>query len=183
MDELRRKYIKRRRSLSPEENRRLSEAACRRLMETEAYKKAKTIMIYRAMRGELSMAFLEEQAKEDGKLLLYPLCIENSQMLALRPFSEDSFRKGSFGIGEPDPERSQIVDPKDIDLVVCPCTAFDEDHYRLGMGGGYYDRFLPKCTKAVKCSIAFEIQKGDDIPHESWDQPVDFCVTDRAIYA
>ncbi len=182
MDELRRKYIRLRRALPAEENRARSEAACRLLMETESYKKARKIMIYRAMKGELSLEYLESAAASDGKELIYPLCIENSRMLALLPESPDAFKKGSFGIGEPDITRSEVIRPQEIDLVVCPCAAFDTDLYRLGMGGGYYDRFLPQCTNADICAIAFEIQKGTDIPHNVWDIPVHFIVTESAVY-
>ncbi len=182
MDELRRKYIRLRRALPADENRVRSEAACRLLMTTESYRNARNIMIYRAMKGELSMAYLESRAAADGKELLYPLCIEEHLMLALLPDSPDAFIRGSYGIGEPDINRSKIIQPQDIDLVVCPCSAFDTDLYRMGMGGGYYDRFLPQCVNADICAIAFEIQKGTDIPHNIWDIPVHFVVTESAIY-
>lgn len=182
MDELRRKYIKARRALSAEENKLRSDAACRLLMDTDEYRNAHKIMIYKAARGELDLSLLEESAEKDGKELLYPLCIEESKMLVLKPDGPDAFQKGSFGIGEPVLERSEIISPEDIDLVVCPCSAFDEQLYRLGMGGGYYDRFLPLCANASVCAIAFELQKGADIPHMPWDQPVQFVVTEERIY-
>jgi 5-formyltetrahydrofolate cyclo-ligase len=182
MDELRRKYIRARRALSAEDNQKRSTSACRLLMGTEEYKNARTIMIYKAARGELSLALLEDCAERDSKTLLYPLCIEDHKMLALKPDGPEAFQKGSFGIGEPVAERSAIISPEDIDLVVCPCAAFDEELYRLGMGGGYYDRFLPGCVNADICAIAFEVQKGTDIPHEAWDYPVHFIVTEERIY-
>ena len=62
-------------------------------------------------------------------------------MAALAPKGEDAWREGSYGIMEPVMEKSQMVQPEDIDLILCPCTAFDEDCNRMGMGGGYYDRY------------------------------------------
>ena len=72
--------------------------------------------------------------------------------------------------------------PEEIDLVVCPCSGFDEDRNRLGMGGGFYDRYLPKCEKAAKIAVAFEAQKIPEVPMDEWDIPVEAVFTERARY-
>ena len=83
---------------------------------------------------------------------------------------------------EPVPESSEPVAPEDIDLVVCPCTAFDEAGGRMGMGGGFYDRFLPQCVHAAVFAAAFEIQKVKMLPTEAWDVPMDVVFTEAAAY-
>ena len=52
---------------------------------------------------------------------------------------------------------------------------------RLGMGGGYYDRYLPKCRKADVMLVAFECQRAEKIPAEDWDVPVPCIVTEERV--
>ncbi len=102
-------------------------------------------------------------------------------MIALSPRSEDAWRPGPFRIPEPDPDRSELVPPEEIDLVLCPCTSFDDRGGRLGMGGGYYDRFLPLCAGASKISVAFEIQGTAEVPMAALDRPMDAVVTEERV--
>ena len=69
-----------------------------------------------------------------------------------------------------------------LDLVLVPCTAFDADCYRVGMGKGYYDRYLPRCTRAVKIGIALEVQRVPRAAVDDHDQRLDAFVTERGIY-
>ena len=69
-----------------------------------------------------------------------------------------------------------------LDLVLVPCTAFDADCYRVGMGKGYYDRYLPRCTQAVKIGIALEVQRVPRAAVDEHDQRLDAFVTERGIY-
>lgn len=100
-------------------------------------------------------------------------------MRALIPEGGDAFRPGPFGIPEPDPARSEEVRPEELDFVICPCTAFDGWNRRLGMGGGYYDRFLPKCTHATVIEAAFDCQRADELPEEPFDIRMDAVVTEE----
>ena len=88
---------------------------------------------------------------------------------------------GAYGIREPDGARSTEIPPAEIDLVLCPCTAFDGAGNRLGMGGGYYDRFLPRCEKAAVVSVAFEVQRAAKIPMDRYDRGVDAVITEQAL--
>ena len=65
--------------------------------------------------------------------------------------------------------------------MVCPGTAFDDTGARLGMGGGYYDRFLPKCVNAVFLMAAFEVQRAVSLPCSPLDVPMDLIVTESAV--
>ena len=69
-----------------------------------------------------------------------------------------------------------------LDLVLVPCTAFDAACRRVGMGKGYYDRYLPRCTRAVKIGIAFEAQRVEHAAVDEHDQRLDAYVTERGIY-
>ena len=186
---LRKEKIKAREALTPQERAEKSRSICAHILQTPEWKHAKTVMIYKFVKGEVQLTALEEAnealPEAERKTLLYPLCIEDRGMLAIAPGSTDlnsaAWKKGAFGIPEPVPEQGRIVAPEDIDLVVSPCSSFDETFMRLGMGGGYYDRYLPKCTKADVMLVAFECQRAERIPAEDWDVPVPCIVTEERV--
>ncbi|MBO5516959.1 MAG: 5-formyltetrahydrofolate cyclo-ligase [Firmicutes bacterium] len=186
---LRKEKIAAREALSPEERAEKSRAICANILQTPEYAKAKTVFIYKFVKGEVQLKALEEAnaalPEAERKTFLYPLCIEDRQMLAIEPGSadmdSDAWKKGAFGIPEPVQERGRVVDPADIDLVVSPCSSFDESGMRLGMGGGYYDRYLPKCTKADVMLVAYECQGCEAVPAEPWDVPVSCIVTEARV--
>ncbi len=153
-----------------------------RILELPEYKKARTVMLYRAVRGEADPAGLASGDRARGKRLVYPRCQDRETMVALEPLSENAWSRGYFGIPEPIPENSAEVDPEEIDLVICPCASFDEEGTRLGMGAGYYDRFLAGCGNAFILAIAFEVQKADHIPSDPWDYPMNMVCTEEKTY-
>ena len=123
-----------------------------------------------------------EHADFAEKRLVYPLCISKTEMIALEPLGEDSWKDGYCGIREPVREKSVEIRPEEIDLVICPCTVFDEAGGRMGMGAGFYDRYLPRCTNAHIVAVAFEAQKADCVPMEPWDRPMELVFTEKAVY-
>lgn len=188
---LRKSKIAARDALSPEERVRLSKSMVSRILSSDVFRDAKTVLIYRATRGEARLEALEEavqKAAEAGdsfmaeKRLLFPLCITNEDMIALLPDGPDAWQEGYYGIWEPIREKSLEVAPEEIDLVICPCTVFDEKCGRMGMGAGFYDRYLEKCVNARVVSVAFEVQKADSIPMAPWDKPMEMTFTDAAVY-
>ena len=169
--------LKARDALPAETRAAASRTVCEKLLSLDAYRSAKTIFLFRAFRSELDLSRFAEQAERDGKTLVYPYCPDRSHMIALMP--GEAWETDRFGIPVPVPEQSTAVDPADIDLVLCPCVAFDRDGRRLGMGAGYYDRFLPQCRKAVKILIAFEAQCLDRVCTEAFDVPMDAVITEE----
>ena len=179
---LRHQKIHRRDSLEPEFREEASRKICEQIMASEEYKRANTILLYRAVRGEVSLDVLWEDAKSRGKRCVFPLCVTKTVMEAYDPKGENAWKPGAFHIPEPDPENSMKVSPNEIDLCVCPLTVFDENAMRMGMGAGYYDRFLPKCTRADIVGVAFEAQKAEVLPADPWDRPMDIIYTEKRSY-
>lgn len=180
--EIRKQKTALRRGLDGETARRWSEEICRRILASEVYQRAETIFVYNAVPGEVSLKLLIEEAGRDGKRVAYPLCVSKTQMEAYVPSSEGDFAAGAYGIREPDPERSERIAPEEIDLVLAPCTAFDEACGRLGMGGGYYDRYLQRCTGAYLAAVAFEVQKCERVPMDEFDCRMDAVFTQEGSY-
>ena len=180
--ELRKSKIQARNSLSPEERERLSAIISEKIATSEVFQRAKTVLVYRATKGEVRLDALEKADEAAGKRLAYPLCITDSEMISLLPEDENAWKPGYFGIMEPVREKSEEISPEEIDLVICPCTAFDENCGRMGMGAGFYDRYLQKCVNAHIAAVAFEVQKADCIPMEPWDKPMEMVFTEAGTY-
>ncbi|MGN1414814.1 MAG: 5-formyltetrahydrofolate cyclo-ligase [Anaerovoracaceae bacterium] len=181
---LRKSRIAARDALSADERDHLSKSIVSRILASPVFRQAKTILIYKGIRGEVRLEALEEAVHADfaEKRLVYPLCISKTEMIALEPLGEDSWKDGYCGIREPVREKSVEIRPEEIDLVICPCTVFDEAGGRMGMGAGFYDRYLPQCTNAHIVAVAFEAQKADCIPMEPWDRPMGLVFTEKAVY-
>ena len=69
----------------------------------------------------------------------------------------------------------------EIDAVIVPAAVWGEDGYRVGYGGGYYDRFLLRVLSAVRIGFGLELQVVPAVPHEEQDLPVDVLVTDAGV--
>ena len=178
---LRKKVIAARNALTPEQHAAADQAIAERIAESELYKNARTILSFAAMPGEVDLSPLHAMAARDGKRILFPRVISKTEMAAYDP-AEDGWTTGAFGIREPDPERSRLAEPEELDLVLCPCSGFDESGKRLGMGGGYYDRYLPRCTAARIAAVAYEVQKLPALDTEPWDRPMECVFTEAARY-
>ena len=177
--ELRERYILARKSLTTEERADKSEQVCRTIASMPEYKEASVVMLYHGMPGELDIQPLVRHPNSLGKHFVYPVCLSRTEMAAMIP---GGWRVGAFGIHEPDPAVSRAVPPEDIDLVVCPGVAFDSEGTRLGMGRGYYDRFLPACRNALVILAAFEVQHAEKLEREETDYMMDRVVTEDAVY-
>lgn len=179
---IRAEKIRARNAISPYERQEFSKDICHNILCLPEYAKSRYIMIYKWIDGEVRLDELEMKASLDGKVLLFPVTFAGGKMIAIHPGSgPDAWNKGRFGISEPVAEKGRIINPGDIDLVVCPCTAFDDNMNRVGMGGGYYDRFLPDCTNACVLAVAFEVQRCESLPHEIHDFLMSAIVTEKNI--
>lgn len=173
---IRRRGIRARDALSPEVRAELSGRTAERIAASSEFQNARTVLIYRAVRGELDLGELVHLAPD--KRYVYPLCLDAGEMVALLP-GEDAWQKGAYGIEEPVRALSEEVQPEEIDMVICPCTAFDGAGRRMGMGAGYYDRYLPKCRHAIIAAVAFDEQRAASVPVQPWDVPMQIVFTPR----
>ena len=180
---LRGKAIHGREQLDPEKRMEYSDRITDRILQTEEYARAKTILSYHAIRAEVTLEHFHRIAESEGKIIAYPVCLDSETMVAMHPEHPDACRKGAFGIREPDPSCSEVVSPEEIDLILCPCAGFDPQGGRIGMGAGYYDRYLKKCSNSSIFAVAFEVQKLKKAPMEDTDMSMDAVITEKKIYS
>jgi 5-formyltetrahydrofolate cyclo-ligase len=181
--QLRKEKIQARNQLTAEERERLSKSIVERILSSEEFQRAETIMLYRGIKGEVRLNELEPVAKAQGKRLVFPLCISDREMMGLMPRGEDAWTLGYCGIQEPVREKSLEIPPEEIDMILCPCTAFDEEGGRMGMGAGFYDRFLTRCSDhCCIAAVAFQVQKTHTVLRQPWDIPMTMAFTESRTY-
>lgn len=113
-----------------------------------------------------------------------PVCVTKTEIRPARIRDLDNdLQLGKYDILVPKEEGRQYIDPEDLDAVIVPGVGFDEKGNRLGFGGGYYDRFLPKTRPSCrKIAVCYKLQIKDQVFAEKHDFPVDVIVTEDAVY-
>lgn len=142
-----------------------------------AYRQAEDILCYLDIRREVGTRGIIEKAWKDGKRTWIPK-VMGKEMEFFRLTAWEDLSPGAFGIPEPkDGERFQ----EKQGLVVLPGTAYDASGYRIGYGGGYYDRYLAKHPELKKMGIGFSFQLFPTLPKEPCDIPVDIVITEEGV--
>ena len=152
-----------------------------RVLALPEWQKAACVFIYVSVRTEPDTHRLIRAALEAGKCVAVPLCGAPGQMDAREIISLDELLPRAFGLLEPS-ETAPVVPPEDFDLAIIPCVAADERGYRLGHGGGYYDRYLPQmsCPRVCLCRGR---ELLSEVPVEPTDAPMDMIITENRIIA
>jgi 5-formyltetrahydrofolate cyclo-ligase len=181
---LRRNILSKRAALGKNGSTSLSKKIINRLIDTEYYKNANTIMCYISFGSEINTHEFIRNCIKDGKRIVVPVTFhEPREMKPSQILSFDELEPGYFNILTPKKEFIRYIDPKEIDLIIVPGAVFDRKGYRIGFGGGYYDRFLADKIndKSTKISVAFHLQIIDEVPKEEHDVPVDIIITEKEI--
>lgn len=174
---LRRLILSKRRELKGEEIRELSKRVIENLKSLTSFQKAKTVMLYYPVGGEVDLRPLFDEIIAK-KTLLLPKVSSSGELYAVEVNDLSLLKPGYFGI--PEPLGGRIFKPEKVDFVAVPGVAFDRACYRLGMGKGFYDRFLPR-VKGQKVGVAYDFQIVDSVPVENHDFPLDAVVTPTRI--
>lgn len=162
---LRRSLLANRRSRSREDWQRSSQQICDHLKTLSLVQQSKTILAYFGFRQEPDLSLLFSLPKIWG----FPRCVEQS--LSWHSLSPDFPPKtGAYGILEPSAE-SPIVLSDRVDLILVPCVACDLRGYRLGYGGGFYDRLLsaPDWREKPTIGIVFQSAVVSELSIDPWD--------------
>lgn len=174
--------------------------ACRKTLPTHARKKAsgviesyltslpvwktaETIIMYLPVNAEVDTWNIFNRAQSRGSRTLLPCCRKNQPggMDFFNVMCHKELILGMYDIPEPDPNQCVRIEHPNPDLVILPGVGFDRQGYRLGYGGGYYDRFLAEhnMASALIIGLGFSCQIVDRLPHDPWDKKVDLVITEK----
>ena len=163
-------------NIDEEARRQASLAIGRHIESWPAFQKADTVLIYMAMRSEVDLAPL--LARGTDKRWAIPRIRSDGQM-RFHTYDPAKLVQHSFGMLEPDPGCPVII-PDEIQLALVPGLAFDGNGWRLGYGGGFYDRFLVNFT-GVTAGITYQALCTEAIPHAGHDIPVQYVITENGV--
>lgn len=157
---------------------RASESICDAIRIWPTFRSAETVCVYLAMRGEVDLAQLI--ARTPFVTWAVPRIVGSPERhLVFHAYQPDRLVRHRYGMLEPDPSAPEISLAQ-ADLIIVPGMAFTRDGWRLGYGGGYYDRLLAERPHAPALGICFHALLLDDIPHGPDDIPVDYLVTESS---
>ncbi len=138
---------------------------------------------YAAIRDELDPSRLVEGLACDGHAVVLPVVVTRDSPLQFRLWRPgDPLEKGVFDVPTPG-HWAATIDP---DIVLVPLAAFDREGYRLGYGGGYYDRTLARLRQSrevVAVGVAFDEQEVEAVPHDDNDQRLDWILTPSGAFS
>lgn len=154
------------------------------LLSLEEVKQASTIMLYLDFNNEVKTDYIVNSLISLGKKVLIPITIKESKTLIPSQIKDlkSEVEIGTYGIREPKQEFVRVTDIESIDVLVVPAVAFDINKFRLGYGGGFYDRFIEKLKPdSITIGLAFELQVFDSIPKENHDAQLNYVITEKRV--
>ncbi|BCB04817.1 5-formyltetrahydrofolate cyclo-ligase [Bacillus sp. KH172YL63] len=150
-----------------------------RLFHSEEWKASDTIGVTVSKSPEINTWNIIKRGWEEGKRIAVPKCIPLNRQLVfyeLKDFRE--LERSYFDLYEPSPDHTSPVQLDSIQLMIVPGLSFTRRGYRLGFGGGYYDRLLSD-YRGLTLSLAFEEQMVESLPVEAFDMPVKTILTEK----
>ncbi len=151
-------------------------ALFRRFLALPQVERAGTILLFSGVGTEPATAALLGPLWAMGKTLCLPKCLPGRAMEARAVAPDRPLVPGAFGIPEPG-EDCPALEPGRLDLILVPALCYDRAGYRLGQGGGYYDRYLPR-TSAVTVGLCRDALLLESVPAEPHDRRVDLVLTE-----
>ncbi|WNF37765.1 5-formyltetrahydrofolate cyclo-ligase [Bacillaceae bacterium IKA-2] len=151
-----------------------------KLLQSKEWDEATTIGITIATKREIDTIPIIEAGWKQGKQIVVPKCFPKEKKLNFYQINsflevEDSF----YSLKEPITTLTPFVNKEQIDLVIVPGLIFDKEGYRIGFGGGYYDRYLNGYHNDT-IALAFDFQLVDEVPKEAYDIPVRKIITNTS---
>ena len=171
--ELRKKYTKVRADVEDKEGK--DRLIRKNLRELDIYKKAKSVFVFISYKSEVDTRGIIEDILADGKKLLVPL-VKGSEMIAVEVKGIDDLEPNKMGILEPK-SGNEVTD---VDLTITPGLAFDKNGFRLGYGGGYYDKFFAK-VDTIRMGIGYSDQYVESLVHEDYDKALEYLLTEEGL--
>lgn len=163
-------------SQKPQQKKAKEEMIRQLFFASEIWQKAQTIGLFRSTAQEFDTKMLLERGFKEGKRVVVPEVLPERQLAFHEVTSTSQYALSNFGIEEPVVKRP--ISKDEIDLLVVPGVVFNYEGYRIGYGGGYYDRFLADFN-GTTVSLVFSEQFLGHWQPDTFDVPVKRIVTDR----
>jgi len=185
-EKLRRDMRARLRGMSPALHAEASLVICQMAANLPAFLQSRCVALFSPLPSEPDIHPLIEEAWAQGKRVILPLMIRHDSTPKLDWHEianwDDVVVPGPFGLREPDPLRCPRVQLAKLDCVFAPGVAFDQEGFRLGRGGGFYDSFLSQTLPTLPCiGLMFSLQKVPMVPREPHDQALRSVITEDGL--
>lgn len=182
--ELRKNILKMRDSMDEADRFSADETVLLKLLALKEYRDANTIFTFVSYRSEVDTKQLISESLRRGKRVLVPVVDNDKKEMILSELkSAEEMQTSDMGILEPSGENIRPVEPKIVDICITPGAVFDRRGYRIGYGGGFYDKMMPRFrSDAKKIGVGYDFQLVDEVPKEEHDQKIDMLITDKEIY-
>lgn len=159
-----------------------SERIYRTLFAWSFWQQAQVVATTISTHHEINTIPIIEKGWEEGKVIAVPKAEPKKHLLHFYEIRSFSDIKQQFrNIYEPIPSLCRSITADEFDLMIVPGLAFDRQLFRLGFGGGFYDRYL-QGKNIFFCSLALDFQLVEQLPTESHDIPLDALITEKGIY-
>ncbi len=182
--EFRKKQFILRKKLFSKITKNFNEDLLKTLFENINFKNINIVSSFISINTEIDTTQLNNFIIKKNKILCLPVILNKNEHLIFRKFDNNQeMIPGYMNIKEP-PNTNEILVP---DLLFVPCLAFDLLGFRLGYGGGYYDKtfsFLKNNNhKFVSVGYAFDDQKVHQVPKDKFDIKLDYVMTEKEVYS
>jgi len=175
---IRKQMIKQLTQFPQKERNRIENKMHSHLIRSDLWKKARVIGTTLSYRFEWDTQPIIEQAWKEHKTICAPKSDWTTKQMLFFELKRDSrLNVGPGNIKEPDERESTIVDKEKIDVLIVPGIAFDEKGYRIGYGGGFFDRYLEEYEN-IALSLASKRQIFASLSREAHDIPVQYIITE-----
>jgi len=133
---------------------------------------------YIALGSEVDLTPLHAKIMTSSNRLYIPRILSKTTMEMAALDTVEQLTQGAYGIQTS--TQDETIAMRALDWLIIPCSGFDRRGYRLGMGGGYYDRALENCPPEtpVRIGVAFATQESEFEP-DPWDQSFDWIITEN----
>ncbi len=174
--ELRKLLLAERKLLNPGSKALADSAVFEHFIKSGIYSESDTLLIFYSMPGEVKTLDIIRHALADGKTAALPVCGKNSSMEFYRINGLDELAVSAFGIPAPVKTDNAVV-PDDKTLCILPGLSFDKKGFRIGYGGGYYDRYLAKYNVKT-AGLCYDSFIAENLPHDEFDIKADSVLTE-----
>lgn len=150
-----------------------------KLLKESSIINSNTIGLTISRKKEVDTKSIIQSLWELGKNVAVPKCNPKNHSMDFYLITNfEQLETVYLDLQEPIPEKTVYINKKNIDVLIVPGVVFDNKGYRIGYGGGYYDRYL-KDYNGTLFSLAFQLQIVDQLPKETHDIPVHYILTEK----